>query len=140
MPKISVIIPVYNVRQYLDQCLNSLAEQTYKNLEIILVDDGSTDGSSEICDSYSEKDERFKVIHQNNAGVSSARNAGLNAVSGEWIMFMDADDWIENDTCEAALNCAVRNDADTVLFNMIYEYVGQSEVCCAYNEEFRMEK
>ena len=92
---ISVIIPVYNVAEYLPQCLDSVVSQTYRNLEIITVDDGSTDGSGTICDQYAEKDSRFRVIHKANGGVSSARNEGLKTAVGDLIGFVDADDWIE---------------------------------------------
>lgn len=97
---ISIIVPVFNCEKYLDQCLQSLSEQTYKNLEIILIDDGSTDGSGAICDDYAVKDSRFKVKHKINQGVSVSRNIGLEIASGEWIMFVDADDWLETEICE----------------------------------------
>lgn len=94
---ISVIVPVYQVEKYLVRCLESVVNQTYKNLEIILVDDGSTDASGEICDEYAEKDDRIKVIHKENGGLSSARNAGLDIAQGEYIAFVDSDDWIAPD-------------------------------------------
>ena len=112
MPRISIIIPVYNVEKYLPQCLESVCRQTYSFLEIILVDDGSTDDSGIICDIWAAKDSRIKVIHQNNSGVSSARNAGLQFASGEYIGFVDSDDWIESNMYEK-LATAIRN-ADTV--------------------------
>lgn len=92
---ISIIIPVYNVEQFLTQCLDSILCQTYKDFEVILVDDGSPDGSGTICDAYTQKDSRFRVIHQRNAGVSAARNTGIEAAKGEWISFIDSDDWVE---------------------------------------------
>ena len=98
--KISVIIPVYNVCNYLDRCIQSVLTQTYKDLEIILVDDGSTDESGKLCDIYKERDERIIVIHQKNQGVSCARNAGINIASGEYIGFVDADDYIEKNMYE----------------------------------------
>lgn len=97
---ISIIVPVYNCEQYLHQCINSLIHQTYQNLEILLVDDGSTDSSSEICDEYARYDLRVKVIHKRNGGVSSARNAGIRAALGEYVMFVDADDWLDLNACE----------------------------------------
>lgn len=97
IPLISVIIPVYNVSQYLSQCIQSVLAQTYRNFEIILVDDGSTDDSSKICDTYAERDSRIRIKHQNNGGVSSARNEGLQLAQGKYITFVDADDWVEND-------------------------------------------
>ena len=93
-PLISVIIPVYNVGEFLLPCLDSLMAQSYKNLEILLIDDGSTDGSGDRCDAYAQKDSRFRVIHKENGGVSSARNLGLELAQGEYIAFIDADDWV----------------------------------------------
>ena len=100
MSKISVIVPVYNVEQYLPQCLDSIINQTYKNLEIICVDDGSPDNSGKILDEYAKKDKRIKVIHQENQGVSVARNTGLDNATGKYIGFVDPDDWIEADYYE----------------------------------------
>ena len=96
-PKISVIVPVYKVEPYLRKCLDSIAGQTYQNLEIILVDDGSPDRCGQICDEYAAQDKRVQVIHKKNGGVSSARNGGLAAATGEWIGWVDSDDWIEPD-------------------------------------------
>ena len=92
---ISIVIPVYNVEMYLPQCLDSVLSQTYTNYEVILVDDGSPDGSGAICDAYAQKDSRFRVIHQKNAGVSAARNNGIEQAAGEWVTFIDSDDWVE---------------------------------------------
>lgn len=100
---VSVIVPVYNVERYLKKCIESIINQTYKNLEIFLVDDGSTDNSGKICDRYAKKDNRINVIHKENKGVSSARNAGINEAKGEWIAFIDADDWIEENYIEELL-------------------------------------
>ena len=94
-PLISVIIPVYNVEEYLDRCLESATLQTYKNIEIILIDDGSTDNSGKMCDEWAEKDRRIRVIHQKNGGLSNARNKGIEEAKGEFISFIDSDDWIE---------------------------------------------
>lgn len=96
-PLISIIVPVYNVREYLDACLDSLKKQNYPKLEIILVDDGSTDGSGVVCDEFAKKDPRAKVIHQANAGLSAARNAGLKVATGTYITFVDSDDYIAPD-------------------------------------------
>lgn len=93
--RISIIVPVYNVEKYLPTCLDSLVEQTYRNLEIILVDDGSPDGCGKICDEYAEKDSRIKVIHKSNAGVAMARNSGLEHATGAYISFVDSDDWLD---------------------------------------------
>ncbi len=94
---ISIIVPVYNVEQYLDECVNSIIKQTYTNLEIILIDDGSTDASGKMCDEYAEKDKRIKVVHKENGGLSSARNAGLDICTGEYISFIDSDDYVDPD-------------------------------------------
>ena len=96
-PLISVIVPVYNVERYLKKCVDSIVAQTYRNLEIILVDDGSTDRSGEICDELSRTDDRIRVIHKENGGLSSARNAGLDVMSGEFVSFIDSDDFISED-------------------------------------------
>ena len=100
---ISVIIPVYNVEKYLPTCLDSITNQTYKNLEIILIDDGSTDSSGKICDAYSKFDKRIKIIHQKNQGVSAARNKGIDLATGKYLTFVDGDDWIEKDYFEIAV-------------------------------------
>ena len=109
---ISVIIPVYNVEQHLNRCVDSVINQTYKDLEIILVDDGSTDNSGKICDEYALKDNRIKVIHKQNGGVSSARNAGLDIAKGHYIGFIDSDDFIVLDMYEFLYDLLVKNDAD----------------------------
>ena len=99
-PIVSVIIPVYNVEQYLKRCIDSVIDQTYRNLEIILVDDGSNDGSGEICDNSAQNDSRIKVIHKSNGGLSDARNAGIDRSTGIYIMFVDSDDWINRECVE----------------------------------------
>lgn len=106
---ISVIVPVYNVEAFLPKCVDSILNQTYRNLEVILVDDGTKDASDEICDRYAEQDSRVKVIHKLNGGLSSARNAGLEMASGEYIAFVDSDDWLEPDAYEAMLSGAIRH-------------------------------
>ena len=95
MPKISVFVPVYNTEKYLRQCIDSILAQTFTDFELLLINDGSTDGSGAICDEYAQKDSRVRVFHQENGGVSSARNLGLNNVRGEWISFVDSDDWVK---------------------------------------------
>jgi len=112
---ISVIVPVYNVEKYIRKCIDSIIGQTYKNLEIIVVDDGSLDESGKICDEYAKKDNRIKVIHKENSGVSSARNIGIENSTGKWIAFVDSDDWIEKKYFEELLKVAVENDAEVVL-------------------------
>ena len=122
-PLVSVIVPVYNVEKYLRQCLNSIVNQTYQNLEIILIDDGSPDDSGMICDEYAAKDERIRVFHQKNAGLSAARNSGLNTMSGEYVIFVDSDDWIVPHAVERMLTVFNSTDADLLIYNfkMVYE-------------------
>ena len=103
-PLISVIVPVYKVEQYLHRCVDSILAQTYTNLEIILIDDGSPDRSGAICDEYAAKDSRIRVIHQKNAGLGAARNAGLDVCSGEYIAFVDSDDTLPEDALEQLIN------------------------------------
>ena len=110
--KISVIVPVYNVAPYLHKCVDSLLAQTYPDLEIILVDDGSTDGSERICDEYAGHYPHITVIHQKNAGLSVARNVGLEAASGEWIAFLDSDDWVEKNMYEVLFSLSQTYGAD----------------------------
>lgn len=114
-PLISIIVPIYNVEPYLRKCIDSIINQTYKNLEIILVDDGSPDNCGSICDEYAKTDSRIKVIHKVNGGLSDARNAGLRIATGEWITFVDSDDWLENNALEQMLNLANSNHADLII-------------------------
>lgn len=113
-PMISVIVPVYQVQEYLEPCLDSIVNQTYQNLEIILIDDGSTDNSGKICDKYAGNDARIKVIHKKNGGISSARNAGLKIAEGELIGFVDSDDWIDPDMFSYLQSVLAENSADIV--------------------------
>lgn len=107
---ISVIVPIFNTEVYLHRVVESIIAQTYRNLEIILVNDGSTDASGQTCDGLAQKDARIKVIHQKNAGVSAARNAGLEAASGEWVGFVDSDDWVEPDMYAKLVRVAIDNE------------------------------
>lgn len=120
MLKISVIVPVYNVEKYLNRCVDSIINQNYSNLEIILVDDGSTDNSPYICDDYENKDERIKVIHKKNGGLSSARNKGLEIASGDYISFVDSDDWIAEDIYEYCINLLEEKLYDIVDFKCVF--------------------
>ena len=120
---VSVIIPVYNVSRYLPQCFESVISQTYRNLEIIVIDDGSTDDSGSICDQYAEKDDRIHVIHTDNRGLASARNLGLENVSGKYILFIDSDDWIEPQTIETFIGAALKTEADIVIARYCSEYM-----------------
>ena len=112
MKKVSIIVPVYNVELYLEKCVESLICQTYPNIEIILINDGSTDSSSKICDKLSKNNSKIKVIHKKNEGVSSARNLGLNVCTGEYITFVDSDDYINNNYIETLLKSIIENNTD----------------------------
>lgn len=127
-PRISVIIPVYNAEPYLRRCLDSVQGQTYENLEILLVNDGSTDGSRAVCDEYAARDSRIRVLHKENGGVSSARNAGLAAAAGEWIGWVDSDDWIEPDMFAYLLAGALESGADVAVCSRSEEYKSRSTV------------
>ena len=116
-PQISVIVPIYNVEKYLAKCIDSIINQTLTNIEIILVNDGSTDNSRKIIDKYDKKDSRIKVIHKKNGGQGSARNAGLDIAKGEYIGFVDSDDWIDSNMYENLYNAAISNNADIVVCN-----------------------
>ena len=109
---ISVIVPIYGVEKFLPNCIESLLRQTYTDLEIILVDDGSKDNCPAICDEYAKKDNRIKVIHKENGGLSSARNAGLKKACGEYISLIDSDDFVAPNFYEVLLGNAIKNDAD----------------------------
>lgn len=113
--RLSVIVPVYNVEIYLWDCLNSIRNQTYKNFEVLLVDDGSTDGSSAICDKFVEIDDRFKVFHIKNSGLSAARNYALTRVTGEWICFVDSDDRCEENHFKTLIDSAIHFNSDFVM-------------------------
>ena len=112
LPLISIIVPVYNVKDYVEKCLDSICGQSYTNLEIVVVDDGSTDGSGELCDAYALKDQRVKVIHRDNRGVSTVRNEGLDIAQGEYIGFVDGDDWVDGDMYEFLYELLIVNEAD----------------------------
>ena len=114
---LSIIVPVYNVEKYLDQCMISLLKQTLTNIEIILVDDGSPDNCGIICDKYAETDSRIKVIHKKNGGLSDARNAGLDIATGQYICFIDSDDYIEKDMLKDMYDNIVRTGADITICN-----------------------
>lgn len=113
---VTVIVPVYNVEKYLDRCVKSIVRQTYKDLEIILIDDGSPDRCPEMCDAWKLKDSRIKVIHKKNAGLGYARNTGIDNATGKYLCFVDSDDYIAPDTIEKAYYCAVQYNADIVSY------------------------
>lgn len=118
-PLVSIIIPVYNVEKYLKRCVDSVLSQTYKTLEIILVDDGSTDNCGKICDAYLSCDTRIYVIHKKNGGLSDARNYGIKAAHGDYVFFLDSDDWIRNDCIQVLIKHAIEKKADVVISKYI---------------------
>lgn len=115
-PLISVIVPVYKVERYLDQCVQSIIDQDYHNLDVILIDDGSPDRCPQMCDAWAEHDPRIRVIHKPNGGLSDARNRGLAEARGEFVLFVDSDDWIDRSLISAAVSCSLQHDAQVVLF------------------------
>ena len=123
MSKISVIVPVYNVEKYLRRCIDSILAQTFSDFELILVDDGSLDNCGKICDEYAKQDDRIRVIHKENGGVSKARNVALDIASGDYICFCDSDDYLQNDCLEVLYNSLISTDSDCVVCNstMIYD-------------------
>lgn len=124
---ISIVVPVFNVQDELDRCVKSLLGQTHHNIEVILVDDGSTDACPELCDAYGETDPRVNVIHKVNGGLSSARNAGLRKASGEWVLYVDSDDYILPDACERLLETAESCDCEFVASDAVREFDGGRE-------------
>lgn len=124
--KISLILPCYNVSEFLPKCLDSIVNQTYTNLEIICVNDGSTDNSIDILNEYKERDDRIIVVSQENMGLSGARNTGAKFATGDYIMYVDSDDWLSLETCEKAINEAIQNDADLVVWNYTREFTNKS--------------
>jgi glycosyltransferase involved in cell wall biosynthesis len=120
LPLVSIIIPVYNTEEYLDECLDSCINQTYTNLEIICINDGSTDNSLQILEKYAKTDKRIKVIDKKNEGVGTARNIGIDSALGEWVTFLDSDDFFELDGIESLVNSSFSNDADMIIGNYYY--------------------
>lgn len=136
VPVVSIIVPVYKVpEKYLRACIESCQRQTLREVEIVLVDDGSPDRCGAVCDEYAAEDPRIRVLHQENRGLSAARNAGFLAASGAWIMFVDGDDWIDPDMCECMHAAAVREDAQLVMCGIMKEYGRSSEEYHFYIEE-----
>lgn len=130
---ISIIIPVYKVEKYLEKCIQSVINQTYENLQIILVDDGSPDNCGKICDEYAKKDHRIEVIHKSNGGLSDARNKGLEIAKGEYIGFVDSDDYIEADMYEVLYNLLEQYNADVSICNFYTVSQGKISIKNAYN-------
>lgn len=135
-PLISVIVPVYKVEAYMRQCIDSIINQTYRNLEIILVDDGSPDNCGSICDEYAKKDKRIKVFHKKNGGLSDARNYGVVRTTGEYLSFVDSDDWIEPDMFELLVNTANRDRADLVNSGVYHNYSNRTVAIPAIEAKF----
>ena len=125
---VSVIVPVYNVEQYLPQCVESILAQTYQRLEIILVDDGSTDGSGRMCDALAKRDGRVRVIHKPNGGLSDARNAGTEACNGEFVFYLDSDDYLEQDAIMALVRIQSESQANIVIGNYSYTYADHEDI------------
>lgn len=127
IPQVSIIVPVYKVESFLPRCIESIQNQRFKNWELILVDDGSPDNSGKLCDEYAKSDSRIRVLHKKNGGVSSARNLGLENIKGEWVTFVDADDWLDEDTLE---QCMAFQDCDLIRFsaNFVYKEDGTRNI------------
>lgn len=121
-PKVSVIVPIYKVENYLNKCVDSIINQTYKNLEIILLNDGSPDRCGEIINLYARQDNRIKVFHKENGGLSDARNYGMNFVTGDYVIFVDSDDWIKEDMVETLIKGSLESNADVVQSGFYYAY------------------
>lgn len=136
--KISVIIPVYNVEDYLTECVDSILNQTYKNYEILLIDDGSTDKSPQICDTYSEKNNKIRVIHTRNRGLSAARNLGTEKAQGEYIFYLDSDDYVENNVLERMLKIVEQDNADIVCGNFMYTYPDRTVIAIKEEKEYEV--
>ncbi len=139
-PKVSAVVPVYNVpKEYLSRCVDSLINQSLKEIEIILVDDGTPNTSGKICDEYAKKDNRIKVIHQKNKGLCGARNTGVKNAIGEWISFVDGDDWIEKDAYENLYQLGTKNKVDAVMFGYVKDYPSKS-IIMQYDKYFEDKK
>ena len=133
--KISIIVPAYNVENYVGECIESLIAQTYKNIEVIIVDDGSKDNTGRIIDQIAEKDKRILVVHQRNGGLPHARNTGLDYASGDYIMFLDSDDWLEMNCCEIVLKKIQSFDADLLFFEYSKEYKNKTVKMKTYGQK-----
>ena len=136
MPRISIVVPVYNVEKYIGECLESLVHQTYEDIEIIIVDDGSPDRSDVIYSKYAENDDRIKIIKKENAGVSEARNTGIDNATGTFVMFADSDDWLELNACEVLIQEYDKNKADLVVSDAYTVTNGRKRQNRVFNEAF----
>lgn len=135
---VSIIVPVYNVESYIRKCINSIINQTYSNIQIVIVDDGSKDNSGSICDEFAASDERITVVHQENTGISGARNRGIEVSAGEYLMFVDGDDWIDDETCEKAVAAAEEHKTDLVMWSYIREFSHHSLPKYTYGQEEKL--
>jgi len=136
MKLVSLVVPCYNVEKYIEQCLTSIRDQTYKNIEVILVDDGSPDNSGAICDRFALDDERFNVIHKENAGVGAARNDGMAMASGDYIIFIDSDDYLPLNALELLVSKAEETDADVVMGDLYKVFDEREEYCTLFQDDF----
>lgn len=128
-PLISIIVPVYNTENYLARCINSILAQTYTNLELILIDDGSNDRSGDICDEFKTKDCRIKVLHQPNQGVAATRQKGMDIATGDYLIQFDSDDWVDKTIIETLLNTAILHNADMVICDMMLHFQNYTQYC-----------
>lgn len=137
-PYISFVVPVYNASKTLEHCVKSLLAQTYDNFEIVLVDDGSVDGSSKICDDFAQKENRVVVCHQENAGVSAARNKGLELACGKYVTFVDADDWADSNVCETFVKACEKQDYDLFCLSAIYSSQKKNVPSFLFSEDIEL--
>jgi glycosyltransferase involved in cell wall biosynthesis len=135
MVKASIIIPVYNAEKYLSQCIDSILSQTWTDFELLLINDGSSDHSGKICDESARRDSRVKVFHKENGGVSSARNLGIDKAQGEWVAFVDSDDWLASNFLEQMLNKALESKAEVVFCNCYYVFENETIQKPTYTED-----
>lgn len=122
--KVSIIVPIYKVEKYLNRCITSIVNQTYGNLEIILVDDGSPDNCPQMCDDWAKRDSRIRVIHKKNGGLSDARNAGIQVITGDYVWFVDSDDYVDQNALDMLIKSAIENKSDVILFDAFRDIDG----------------
>ena len=138
MEKISIIVPIYKVQDYLDECIESIINQTYSNIEVILVDDGSPDRCPQMCDEWAKRDSRIRVIHKKNGGLSSARNAGLDVANGEYISFVDSDDFICSDALQNLYDRIKDDKSIGITSGLVYRY--QDGFTSNFKDEYVLER
>lgn len=126
---VSIILPVYNVEYFIERCLNSIINQSYSNFEVIIIDDGTTDNSIDLCQKYCHNDHRFTIIHQENRGLSEARNTGINAAQGDYLMFIDSDDFVAEDLLHHLVECLENNNSDIAICDPVHYYPEKSDTC-----------